>query len=176
MVLGGPLGHIMAAKAVAFAEARQPSFATYAAQIAVNAGALAEGLLTRGVTLVSGGTSNHLVLADVAASFGLTGRQAESALLESGVVTNRNSVPRDPNGAWYTSGVRLGTPALTTLGLDRAEMDEIAGIIATVLRATTPQTATAKAKYTLDAELAATSRQRCADLLAKHPLYPGIEA
>jgi glycine hydroxymethyltransferase len=175
MVLGGPLGHIMAAKAVAFAEARQPSFATYAAQIAVNAGALAEGLRRRGVTLVSGGTSNHLVLADVAASFGLTGRQAESALLESGVVTNRNSVPRDPNGAWYTSGVRLGTPALTTLGLDGAEMDEIADIIATVLRATAPETATARAKYTLDAEVAATSRQRCADLLAKHPLYPGIE-
>lgn len=175
MVLGGPLGHMMAAKAVAFAEARQPAFATYAAQIAANARALAEGLLVRGVTLVSGGTSNHLVLADVAASFGLTGRQAESALLESGVVTNRNSVPRDPNGAWYTSGVRLGTPALTTLGLDGAEMDEVADIIATVLRATAPQAATAKARYTLDAEVAAASRQRCADLLAGHPLYPGIE-
>jgi glycine hydroxymethyltransferase len=95
--------------------------------------------------------------------------------LESGVVTNRNSVPRDPNGAWYTSGVRLGTPALTTLGLDATEMDEIADIIATVLRATAPETATAKAKYSLDAEVAAISRQRCADLLAKHPLYPGIE-
>jgi glycine hydroxymethyltransferase len=175
MVLGGPLGHMMAAKAVAFAEARQPAFATYAARIAANARALAEGLLARGVTLVSGGTSNHLVLADVAGSFGLTGRQAESALLESGVVTNRNSVPRDPNGAWYTSGVRLGTPALTTLGLDGAEMDEVADIIATVLRATAPQAATAKAKYTLDAEVAAASRQRCADLLASHPLYPGIE-
>jgi len=175
MVLGGPLGNLMAAKAVAFAEARQPAFATYAAQIAANARALAEGLLTRGVTLVSGGTSNHLVLADVSASFGLTGRQAESALLESGVVTNRNSVPRDPNGAWYTSGIRLGTPALTTLGLDGAELDEAADIIATVLRATSPQVATAKAKYTLDAQVAATSRQRCADLLAAHPLYPGIE-
>ncbi len=175
MVLGGPLGHMMAAKAVAFAEARQPAFATYAARITANARALAEGLLTRGVTLVSGGTSNHLVLADVGASFGLTGRQAESALLESGVVTNRNSVPRDPNGAWYTSGIRLGTPALTTLGLDGAEMDEVADIIATVLRATAPQVATAKAKYTLDAQVAAASRQRCADLLAAHPLYPGIE-
>jgi len=175
MVLGGPLGNMMAAKAVAFAEARQPAFATYAAQIAANARALAEGLLTRGVTLVSGGTSNHLVLADVGASFGLTGRQAESALLESGVVTNRNSVPRDPNGAWYTSGIRLGTPALTTLALGGAEMDEVADIIATVLRATAPQVTTAKAKYTLDPQVAATSRQRCADLLAAHPLYPGIE-
>jgi glycine hydroxymethyltransferase len=175
MVLGGPLPHVMAAKAVAFAEARQPSFAGYATRITVNARALAEGLLARGVTLVSGGTSNHLVLADVGASFGLTGRQAESALLDAGVVTNRNSVPRDPNGAWYTSGVRMGTPALTTLGLDAAEMDEIADIITTVLRATAPATATARAKYALDPSLAAASRQRCADLLASHPLYPGIE-
>ena len=175
MVLGGPLPHVMAAKAVAFAEARQPSFADYAARIAVNARALAEGLLRRGVALVSGGTSNHLVLADVAGSFGLTGRQAESALLDSGVVTNRNSVPRDPNGAWYTSGVRMGTPALTTLGLSAGEMDEVADIIATVLRSTAPASATAKAKYVLDETVAAASRQRCADLLAKHPLYPGIE-
>ena len=83
MVLGGPLPHVMAAKAIAFAEARQPSFAAYAAAIVANAQALAEGLLRRGVRLVTGGTSNHLVLADVAASFGLTGRQAESALLDA---------------------------------------------------------------------------------------------
>jgi glycine hydroxymethyltransferase len=175
MVLGGPLPHMMAAKAVAFAEARQPSFADYAARIAANARALAEGLRKRDVTLVSGGTSNHLVLADVADSFGLTGRQAESALLDSGVVTNRNSVPRDSNGAWYTSGVRMGTPALSTLGLTADEMDEVADIITTVLRSTTPATATAKAKYILDESVAAASRQRCADLLARHPLYPGIE-
>jgi glycine hydroxymethyltransferase len=175
MVLGGPLPHVMAAKAVAFAEARQPSFADYAARIAANASALAEGLRRRGVTLISGGTSNHLVLADVASSFGLTGRQAESALLDSGVVTNRNSVPRDANGAWYTSGVRMGSPALTTLGLTAGEMDEVADIITTVLRSTTPETATAKAKYVLDEPVAAASRERCADLLARHPLYPGIE-
>ena len=136
MVLGGPLPHVMAAKGVAFAEARQPSFAGYARRIAENANALAEGLLRRDVTLVSGGTSNHLVLADIAASFGLTGRQAESALLDAGVVTNRNSVPRDPNGAWYTSGIRIGTPALTTLGLAAGDMDEVADIIAATLRAT----------------------------------------
>ena len=116
MVLGGPLPHVMAAKAIAFAEARQPSFAGYAAAIVANAQALADGLQRRGVRLVTGGTSNHLVLADVATSFGLTGRQAESALLDAGVVTNRNSIPRDANGAWYTSGIRMGTPALTTLG------------------------------------------------------------
>jgi glycine hydroxymethyltransferase len=111
----------------------------------------------------------------VAASFGLTGRQAESALLEAGVVTNRNSVPRDRNGAWYTSGIRLGTPALTTLGFGPDELDEIAGIIATVLSATTAAGASAKAKYVLDPKVAADSRDRCADLLGRHPLYPGIE-
>ena len=138
MVLGGPLPHVMAAKAIAFAEARQPSFAGYASAIVANAQALAEGLMRRGVRLVTGGTSNHLVLADVATSFGLTGRQAESALLDAGVVTNRNSIPRDANGAWYTSGIRMGTPALTTLGFGPDELDEIADIFAAVLGATTP--------------------------------------
>jgi glycine hydroxymethyltransferase len=175
MVLGGPLPHVMAAKAVAFAEARQPSFAGYARRITADANALAEGLLRRDVTLVSGGTSNHLVLADIAASFGLTGRQAESALLDAGVVTNRNSVPRDPNGAWYTSGIRMGTPALTTLGLSAGEMDEVADIIVATLRAAEPAKPGAKAKYTLDAAVAAQGRQRCASLLAEHPLYPGID-
>ncbi|MCW5954583.1 MAG: glycine hydroxymethyltransferase, partial [Propionibacteriaceae bacterium] len=105
MVLGGPLSHVMAAKAIAFAEARQPAFGSYAQAVADNAKTLAEGLMKRGVKLVTDGTDNHLVLMDVS-NFGLTGRQAESALLESGIVTNRNSVPADPNGAWYTSGVR----------------------------------------------------------------------
>jgi glycine hydroxymethyltransferase len=175
MVLGGPLPHVMAAKAIAFAEARQPAFATYAAAIVANAQALAEGLLRRGVRLVTGGTSNHLILADVAVSYGLTGRQAESALRESGVVTNRNSVPRDANGAWYTSGIRMGTPALTTLGFGPDELDEIADIFTAALGATKPASATAKAKYILDPKVAADCRDRCADLLSRHPLYPGIE-
>jgi len=175
MVLGGPLPHVMAAKAIAFAEARQPSFAAYAAAILANAQALAEGLLRRGVRLVTGGTSNHIVLMDVAASFGLTGRQAEAALLDAGVVTNRNSVPRDPHGAWYTSGIRLGTPALTTLGFGPGEMDQIAAVITAALGATAPAAATAKAKYTLDDRVAAQCRARCADLLGRHLLYPGIE-
>ena len=175
MVLGGPLPHVMAAKAIAFAEARQPSFADYAAAVTANAQALADGLLRRGTRLVTGGTSNHIVLMDVAESFGLTGRQAEAALLDAGVVTNRNSVPRDTNGAWYTSGVRLGTPALTTLGFGTGEMDEIADIITAALRATEPAASAAKAKYTLDSQVAAQSRARCADLLGRHPLYPGIQ-
>jgi glycine hydroxymethyltransferase len=175
MVLGGPLPHIMAAKAIAFAEARQPSFTAYASAVVANARALAEGLLRRDVQLITGGTDNHIVLMDVAASFGLTGRQAEAALLDAGVVTNRNSIPRDPNGAWYTSGIRLGTPALTTLGLGTGEMDEIAGIITTALRATAPAAVTAKAKYTLADRIAAQCRGRCSDLLNRHPLYPGIQ-
>ena len=113
MVLGGPMSHVMAAKAVAFAEARQHSFQAYAQRVADNAKAFADGLMRRGATLVTGGTDNHIVLLDVQ-SFGLTGRQAESALLDAGIVTNRNSIPSDPNGAWYTSGIRFGTPALTT--------------------------------------------------------------
>lgn len=142
LVLGGPLSHVMAAKAVAFAEARRPEFRDYAQRVVDNAQALAEGLLRRGGTLVTGGTDNHLVLVDVS-GHGLTGRQAEAALLDSGIVTNRNSVPGDPNGAWYTSGVRIGTPALTTRGLGTAEMDGIAGLIDTVLRAATPATTAA---------------------------------
>ncbi len=178
MVLGGPLPHVMAAKAVALAEAAQPSFRTYAQSIVDNAAALADGLLRRGATLVTGGTENHLVLLDVGTSFGLTGRQAESALLDAGVVTNRNAIPRDPNGAWYTSGVRLGTPALTTLGMGTAEMDEVADIIATALRSATPTAASSgpsKAKYTMTAGTADACRARSGELLARFPLYPTID-
>ncbi|WP_327683028.1 glycine hydroxymethyltransferase [Kitasatospora sp. NBC_00458] len=178
LVLGGPLSHVMAAKAVAFAEARRPEFRAYAQQVVDNAQALAEGLLRRGGTLVTGGTDNHLVLADVS-GHGLTGRQAEAALLDSGIVTNRNSVPQDPNGAWYTSGVRIGTPALTTRGLGVAEMDEIAALIDTVLRATTPATTAAgapsKAQYVLDPAVADGVAKRAADLLGGFPLYPGVD-
>jgi glycine hydroxymethyltransferase len=179
MVLGGPMAHVMAAKAVALAEARRPEFADYARRIVENAAALADGLQRRGARVVTGGTENHLVLLDVAGSFGLTGRQAESALVESGVVTNRNSIPADPNGAWYTSGVRLGTPALTTLGLGSGELDEVADIIVGVLQATTPAStksgAPSRARYTLDAIVGEASRTRCADLLARFPLYPTID-
>jgi glycine hydroxymethyltransferase len=173
MVLGGPMPHVIAAKAVAFAEARQPAFRDYARQVVDNARALADGLLRRGLTLVTGGTDNHLVLLD-ASPLGLTGRQAESALLDAGVVTNRNAVPSDPNGAWYTSGVRLGTPALTTRGLGPAEMDDVADMIATVLRATTPS-ATSKAQYVLQGNVGKQVRGRAAELLQAFPLYPDVE-
>jgi len=178
MVLGGPMPHVIAAKAVCLAEARTPGFADYAQQIVDNADALAQGLLRRGVRLVTGGTENHLVLMDVTTGFGLTGRQAESALLDAGVVTNRNSIPADPNGAWYTSGVRLGTPGLTTLGLGTDEFDEVADIISAALRAAEPVTANSKrskVRYTLPADVAAECRTRCVDLLSQFPLYPTIQ-
>jgi glycine hydroxymethyltransferase len=178
MVLGGPLSHVMAAKAVALAEARQPAFRTYAQNIADNAQSLAEGFLTRDANLVTGGTDNHLVLLDVS-SFGLTGRQAESALLDAGVVTNRNSVPADPNGAWYTSGIRLGTPALTTRGFGHDEFDRVAELIVEVLSNTEPGTTKAggpsKASYRLAEGVAAKVKDASAEMLDKHPLYPGLE-
>ncbi|HJQ43783.1 MAG TPA: aminotransferase class I/II-fold pyridoxal phosphate-dependent enzyme, partial [Jatrophihabitantaceae bacterium] len=178
MVLGGPLGHVMAAKAVALAEARQPSFQTYAQDVASNAIALAEGLTKRDARLVTGGTENHLVLIDVS-TFGLTGRQAESALLDSGIVTNRNAIPRDPNGAWYTSGVRIGTPALTSRGLGAAEFDRVAELIVDVLTATTPAAApsggASKAKYAIADGVAAKTHDAAAELLDANPLYPGLE-
>lgn len=177
MVLGGPLPHVMAAKAVALAEARTASFRDYAQRVVDNAAALADGLQRRGVRLVTGGTENHLVLIDASqlggAPTGLTGRQAEAALLDAGIVTNRNAIPQDPNGAWYTSGVRIGTPALTTRGLGVAEMDTIAELITTVLTSTRPA-ADSKAKYTLDGSVAAKVSGQASDLLAGFPLYPEI--
>ncbi len=173
LVLGGPLGNVMAAKAVAFAEARRPDFADYAQRIVDNSRALAESLLRRGVTLVTGGTDNHLVLADVSGA-GLTGRQAEAALLESGLVTNRNAVPGDPNGPWYTSGVRLGTPALTTRGLGTAELAEVGDLMADVLEATSA-VGDSKVKFTIADGVAERVRARAADIVGAHPLYPGVE-
>ena len=177
MVLGGPLPHVMAAKAVALAEARTDAFRDYAHQVVDNAAALADGLLRRGNRLVTGGTDNHLILIDVT-THGLTGRQAKTALLDAGIVTNRNAIPNDPNGAWYTSGIRIGTPALTTRGLDQADMDHIADLITTTLTNTQPAAdATgnpSKAKYRLDTAIATKIAGQASDLLVDHPLYPNI--
>jgi glycine hydroxymethyltransferase len=172
MVLGGPLSHVMAAKAVALAEARQPSFRAYAQNVADNAKALADGFLTRGARLVTGGTDNHIVLLDVT-SFGLTGRQAESALLDAGVVTNRNSIPADPNGAWYTSGIRFGTPALTTRGFGADDFDRVAELVVDVLNNARPE-GSSKAKYHLADGTADRVRTASAELLSANPLYPGL--
>lgn len=176
MVLGGPLSHVMAAKAVALAEARQPAFRTYAQNVADNAKALAEGFTKRGATLVTGGTDNHIVLLDVQ-SYGLTGRQAESALLDAGIVTNRNAIPNDPNGAWYSSGIRFGTPALTTRGFGADDFDRVAELVVEVLRNTTPTQASAgpsKAKYTIADGTAQRVHAASAEMLNANPLYPGL--
>lgn len=179
MVLGGPLGHVMAAKAVALAEARTQAFRDYAQKVADNSRALAEGLMKRGVKLVTDGTDNHINLLDVTTSFGLTGRQAESALLDSGIVTNRNSIPADPNGAWYTSGVRIGTPALTSRGFGADEFDRVAALIVEALKATTPKTASTgkpgKAKYEMADGVADRVHAEADELVGSFPLYPGLE-
>ena len=171
MVLGGPLPHVMAAKAVALAEAKRPDFHDYASRIVDNARALADGLLSRGAQLVTGGTDNHLVLLDVS-PYGLTGRQAESALLDAGLVTNRNSVPQDANGPWYTSGIRLGTPALTTRGFGQDELREVGNLLVDVLEATQP--AGSRASYRVEPGVTARVAARAAELVDAHPLYPEV--
>jgi glycine hydroxymethyltransferase len=173
MVLGGPLPHVMAAKAVAFKEAARPEFATYAAKIVENAKALAEACQKEGMQVVEGGTENHLLRIDVT-PFKLTGRQAESALREAGITLNKNTVPFDPNGAWYTSGLRLGTPAVTTLGMGVKEMAEIAAVIKLVLAGVTPEEGS-KAKYVLDEKVRDEGRRRTAALLSKFVLYPELD-
>ncbi|TCK21322.1 glycine hydroxymethyltransferase [Pseudonocardia endophytica] len=178
MVLGGPLSHAMAAKAVAFREALRPEFRSYAAAVVDNARTLADQLARRGGVIVTGGTDNHLVLLDVWASFGLTGRQAESVLRECGLTVNRNALPGDPHGPWYTSGLRLGTPAVTTLGMGHDEIGEIAELVCVALAAAQPRTTStsvSKANYDLRDEVRAAVRSRVRDLLARHPLYPAID-
>jgi glycine hydroxymethyltransferase len=132
---GGPLEHAIAAKAVAFREASQPEFRDYAAQIVANAGALAGALAAEGFRLVSGGTDNHLLLVDLRTfDEDLTGKEAQAVLDRAGITLNKNTVPDDPRSPFVTSGVRIGTPAVTTQGMAEAEMTEIAGLIARARR------------------------------------------
>jgi glycine hydroxymethyltransferase len=181
-VLGGPLPHVMAAKAVALAEASQPSFAEYAAAVVENARVLAEGLVAGGVPVVTGGTDNHLVLVDVR-PFGLNGRQAESACRAAGITLNRNVVPDETNGPWYTSGLRLGAPAVTTLRMGVDEMREIADVLASVLHGASAGVVASGpnrgkpslVQFRLDDQIVRAARSRVDDLLARHPLYPEIE-
>ncbi len=127
-IQGGPLMHVIAAKAVAFAEALKPEFKTYSGQVVANARALAGALMERGWRIISGGTDNHLMLVDVFEK-GILGSQAEKALDEAGLTVNKNGIPFDPNPPLKPSGIRLGTPALTSRGLREGEMVEIAGWI-----------------------------------------------
>ena len=178
-VLGGPLPHVMAAKALAFKEAREPAFKAYATKIIENSKAFAAALEAKGITILTGGTDNHIVLANVGV-LGLTGRQAESALRACGITLNRNTIPFDPQGPWFTSGLRFGTPALTTLGMGTHDMEEIADIVATVLKATKPafietKGIYSKAKYELSEEVVAAAKRRVIERLEKYVLYPEID-
>ena len=170
---GGSLNNMIAAKAVGFAEALKPEFKKYAQQTILNCKALADSLLENGINLQTGGTDNHLLLINLT-NLGITGRQAESALLECNIVTNRNAIPNDPNGAWYTSGIRMGSAALTSRGFKEADMKELGEVTAAVLKNIGPVEGS-KAKYTLDPEVKTKAIERIARLLATHPLYPEIE-
>ncbi len=159
-IQGGPLMHIIAAKAVAFGEALRPEFRQYSQAVVDNAQALADALSTRGFTLVSGGTDNHLMLIDLR-NVGLTGKEAERRLDEVGVTVNKNAIPFDPEKPNTTSGIRLGTPAVTTRGMDQQAMAEIADILALTL------------KDGSESAFAA-ARQKVGALCARFPLYDGL--
>jgi len=182
-VLGGPLPHVIAAKAVAFREALQPEFRQYAAKIVENARTLAEELQRRDISVLTGGTDNHIVLVDVASSFGLTGMQAETVLRSCGLTLNRNALPFDEIGPWYTSGLRLGSAAITTLDFAPDEIAEIADVIKSVLGQTRPASPTAadssakrtKGDYEVDSSVVAGALARVRDLLKRHPVYPEID-
>lgn len=131
-IQGGPLMHVIAAKAVAFKEALSQEFETYCKQVLANAKALAEGLIERGFNLVSGGTDNHLMLVDLR-NKGVTGKLAEEVLDEIGITCNKNTIPNDPESPFVTSGIRIGTPAITSRGMGEEEMKQIADIIANVI-------------------------------------------
>ena len=157
-IQGGPLMHVIAAKAVAFGEALQPEFKEYAKQVIVNAQTLADALQEEGFTIVSGGTDTHVLLVDLR-TVGLTGKVAEHVLDEVGITCNKNTIPFDPESPFVTSGIRLGTPALTTRGLHAEDMKEIESIISLVL------------KQPEDTAVLAEAKQRVAALCEKYPMY-----
>jgi glycine hydroxymethyltransferase len=158
---GGPLMHIIAAKAVALGEALKPDFKVYQQGIIDNCQAFAKGLLTAGFRLVSGGTDNHLVLVDVRGQ-GLTGKVAEQLLDEIGITCNKNTIPFDPASPFVTSGIRLGTAAVTTRGFQEDDMLEVAAIIGLVLN------------NAQDSDAQKEAADRVAKLCAKYPMYPGL--
>ena len=157
-IQGGPLMHVIAAKAVALQEALQPAFKEYAAQVVKNAKTLAAALQEKGFRIVSGGTDNHLMLVDLR-SKGVTGKEAQNLLDGVGITANRNTIPFEPLSPFVTSGIRLGSPALTTRGFKEADMEEVAAIIALVLDHATDTAAQEEAKKRVDA------------LCEKYPLY-----
>jgi glycine hydroxymethyltransferase len=160
-IQGGPLMHVIAAKAVALKEALADGFRDYQRQIMANAKALAARLITNGLRIVSGGTDNHVFLLDVAKA-GLTGKVAEKALDAAGITVNKNTIPYDPNPPLVASGIRIGTPALTTRGMKEPEMDTVGDFIAEVLRA--PE----------DTQIHEGVRRKVRDLCERFPLYDAL--
>ena len=181
-VLGGPLPHMMAAKAVAFTEANKAEFKTYAQSIVKNSSALAQACMDEGMTVVSNGTDNHLLLIDVT-PLGLTGRQAAAALSSCGITLNKNAIPFDKESPMVTSGLRLGTPAVTTLGMGTDEVKEIASIVKQVLDNTKAgvvekgknQGKPSKIKYILDDDAKKQATERVKALLDRFPVYPELD-
>lgn len=159
---GGPLEHVIAAKAVAFGEALQPAFKTYSGQVIANAQALASQLTQRGFKIVSGGTDNHLMLLDLR-SIGMTGKVADQLVSQVHITANKNTVPFDPESPFVTSGLRLGSPAMTTRGLKEADFQEIGDIIADLLLNAD------------DPDMKKACLQRVADLCQRFPLYPHLK-
>ncbi|ANY66906.1 serine hydroxymethyltransferase [Paenibacillus sp. BIHB 4019] len=159
---GGPLMHVIAAKAVALGEALQPSFKTYAQNVVKNAAVLSDTLVAAGINIVSGGTDNHLMLIDTR-SLNITGKEAEHVLDSIGITANKNAIPFDPTSPFITSGIRLGTPAATSRGMDEKAMKVIGEVIAVTLK-------NPKDEATLEK-----SRQIVRDLTAQYPLYPELK-
>lgn len=179
LVLGGPLPHVMAAKAVAFKEANTVDFQKYAHQIVANSNTMADCLIEKGCVLLTNGTDNHLLVIDVVASFGITGRQAELALREAGLTVNRNAIPFDSNGAWITSGVRIGTPAMTSRGMRQDQMRLIGLMIFDLLKGCTPSYSEklqgkSRSKVDIDPQVLQRVRIQVKELLADFPLYPEL--
>lgn len=158
-IQGGPLEHVIAAKAVAFGEALENNFKTYQQQVVKNAKVLAEASINEGFRIVSGGTDNHLVAVDVKGSIGLTGKEAEETLDSVGITCNKNTIPFDQEKPFVTSGIRLGTPAATTRGFDEKAFEEVAKIISLAL------------KNSKDEEKLQQAKERVAKLTAEYPLY-----
>ncbi|HII1171224.1 TPA: serine hydroxymethyltransferase [Staphylococcus aureus] len=158
-IQGGPLEHVIAAKAVAFGEALENNFKTYQQQVVKNAKVHAEALINEGFRIVSGGTDNHLVAVDVKGSIGLTGKEAEETLDSVGITCNKNTIPFDQEKPFVTSGIRLGTPAATTRGFDEKAFEEVAKIISLAL------------KNSKDEEKLQQAKERVAKLTAEYPLY-----
>ncbi|MDR0389135.1 MAG: glycine hydroxymethyltransferase [Spirochaetaceae bacterium] len=180
LTMGGPLPHVIAAKAVAFREARQPEFKSYARRVVENCQALAASCIKHGLEVLTGGTDNHLILVNVR-PLGITGRQAESALHECHITVNRNSLPFDPNGPWYTSGLRIGSAAATTLGMGVAEMEEIGAVIALILKGTSQAQDSkdpakkSKAKYHIEEAVKTEALGRVKKVLDRFPVYPELD-